>query len=134
MVLSLTAQGSKTMASNPLVPKPKGGTSEQMAPFYAFLSPRRQQYLLEWHLCKLTWVILNKSIAARSRGAQRDLHLPMLLYALICAGPIWTQNYHVHPAPAPSVTLMPSNNVVSRHIPLGLQTPFKECLCSCVMK
>ena len=50
----------------------------------------------------------------------------MLPYTPICVGPIWAQNCHVHPAPAPSVILMPSDNMASGQIPLGLQTQFKE--------
>ena len=47
----------KTVATDPPVPMPKGGISEQGGPPYPSLSLRRQQYLLEWNFCKLMRVI-----------------------------------------------------------------------------
>ena len=40
---------------------------------YPSLYLRRQQYQLEWNLCKLTWVIPNESTTVRLRDVQRDL-------------------------------------------------------------
>ena len=106
-----------------------GGMSGQGVPPFPFLSLRRQQYHLEWNLCKLTWVILSKFIAARLSGAQRDLWLPRLIYAPMFTRPIWAQNYHVPPASTPSLTLIPSDDMASGYIPLGLQTQCKSVLC-----
>ena len=80
MVLGPTAKESKTVATDPLVLKPEGGASEQGASPYPSLNLRRQQYLLEWSPCKLTWVIQSESIAVVSRDVQRDLQPLMLLF------------------------------------------------------
>ena len=47
------------------------------------------------------------------RGAQRDLWLPMLLYAPMCVGPILAWSSYVHPTPATSLTLMPSDDMIA---------------------
>ena len=95
-VSSPTAQESET-----IVPKPRGSASVQKAPLYPSLNLRRQQYPLEWNLCKLMWAIPSKYIAARSRDVQRDLQPSVLPNVPMFPRPIWAQNYHAHPAPGP---------------------------------
>ena len=133
MVLGLTAQDSKTMTTDPLVPKPKGGVSEQGAPPYPSLTLRRQQYPLECNPCKLTWVIPSESFVTVLRDVQRDLWLPMLLFVLTCIGPIWAKYDHAHHVLTPFLTCTPSDDMASRCIPQDLQIPFKECSWSYVV-
>ena len=82
---------------------------------------------------QINMVILSESITARLRGAKRDLQLPLLLYAAMCTRPILAWSSHFHPALVPLLKLMPSDNIVSGHIPLGHQTLLKECSCSYVV-
>ena len=123
------AQEFKTIASDPLDLKPKEGASEQGGPPYPFLSPKMQQYPVEWHLFTPSLVILSKSIAARSRGAQRG---PFTCQAVICSH---VQLNHLGTklscpsCPTHSLTLMHSNDMASGCIPLGLQTQGKSVLC-----
>ena len=74
------------------------------------------------------------SITARSRGALRDPHLPVLLSVPVCATPIWAQSYHVPFASLFSSILMPSDGMASRHIALDLQTQCKEYFTSVYKK
>ena len=110
-VSSLTAQESKTTASDPLVPKPEGacqsrGASSKEAAIPAGMAP----------LC-INMGDTKQIYCCQLRGAQRDDWLPMLLYAPMCTGPIWAWSYHVHPAQPLSLTPMPSDIMASSHIP-----------------
>ena len=117
----------RVQESEAIVPKPKGGMSEQGALLYTSLNLRRQPFPLEWNLYESMWAIPSKFTAVVLSDVQKDLWPPMQLYVLTCIRPIWAQNYHIHHVPIPFPTLMPSNNMASGCIPLGFQTPFKEC-------
>ena len=67
-------------------------------------------------------MILDGCIIVIWRDLQRDPQLHEQLSAHTCTGPIWVISCHVPSVPEPSLTLMPSDAMASRHIPLSPQT------------